>query len=269
MPSILSSNFEPVLRLARRATAILSRFARARSGVAAVEFALLLPFMFMLYIGLVETTQYVTADRKAIIFSRTLADLTSQPTNIDLVTGSPTNGQPVLTDTNRDNIFAFATATLFPFAATNAAMRITQFAIDNNGGAPRAFVDWQETCTWQATSTCTYGASGLFAAPTARCAIDGSVDADLLTANTYLIRGEVSYHYAPILTALFATTEGGSDGYLNFLPSGGFQLYTRVFARPRSNVPIIRVYTDGSSTLKKADKVTANDAPTVCPGFKP
>jgi len=244
------------------------RFRRDRSGVAAVEFALILPIMFLLYIGVVETTQYVSADRKAVIFSRALSDLTSQPTDIDLTAGSPTNGAPIFNNNDRDTIFAFATATLFPFAATNAAMRITQFAIDNNNGAPRAFVDWQETCTWNGNG-CTYGNNALFAAPTTRCSIDGSLGADLLTPNTYLIRGEVQYHYTPIMAGLFSSTTGGSDGFFNFLPSGGIQLYNVTYARPRSNAPIIRVYTDGSSTLMKADKVTANDAPTVCAGFKP
>ena len=247
----------------------LKRFASDPSGVAAVEFALILPFMFLLYVGLVETTQYVSADRKSIIMARTLSDLTAQPNNLDLDQTSLTYNKPIVTDTTRTSIFSLATATFYPFDATNAAMRITQFAIDNNNGAPRAFTDWMETCTWQANATCSYGPNSVFTTPNAqRCDIDPTVDQDHRTVNSYVIRGEVSYHYKPILASLFASSVGGTDGYFNFLPSGGIDLFNRTYASPRSNEPIIRKFNDGSSTYKLADG-TPNDARSACPNFKP
>ena len=175
-----------------RTSGLWHRFRQAEAGVAAVEFALILPIMFLLYIGVVETTQYVAADRKAAIFARTLSDLTAQPV-ADTVTTSATYSLPVFTDTDRSNVFGFSIATLFPFAASTATMRITQFAIDNNSGTPRAFVDWIETCTWQSNSTCAFGTSTVFADPNTRCSIDATLDAGLLTPNAYLIQGRSQF----------------------------------------------------------------------------
>src|SRR6202158_5025102 len=54
-------------------------FAETRA-TAAVEFAALLPFMLLLYIGGVEISQGVSADRKVTMTSRTVADLASRST---------------------------------------------------------------------------------------------------------------------------------------------------------------------------------------------
>ncbi|MBY0613463.1 MAG: pilus assembly protein [Beijerinckiaceae bacterium] len=272
MASAASSTVSSIRRAAsrglRRMLALSGRFRAHAAGVAAVEFALILPFMFMLYIGVVELTQYIAADRKSTLFSRTLSDLAAQPIP-DQQLNVPTSQLPVFDDTSRTSVFSFAAAVLYPFSATNAAMRLTQFAIDNNNGAPRAFVDWQETCTWQSNGTCLYGTNSLFAAPNTRCQTDATVDAGLLTPSTYLIRAEVSFHYDPVLPGLFSSGKTGTKGYFDFFDADGVQLKNVTYARPRSNGPIIRKYSDGSSTLKKANGTTANDAPTVCAGFKP
>lgn len=253
---------------ALRVQSLAKRFTAHAAGVAAVEFALILPIMFALYVGVVELTQFVAADRKSALFSRTLSDLAAQPIP-DQQVNVPTSLLPVFDDTARDSVFSFAAAVLYPFSANTAAMRLTQFAIDNNGGAPRAFLDWQETCTWRSNGTCLYGTNALFAAPTARCQQDATLDNGLLTPNTYIIRAEVSFHYDPILPGFFSSAKNGTTGYFTFMDGDGIQLRNVTYARPRSNGPIIRKYSDGSSTLKKADKTTANDVPTVCAAFKP
>jgi len=60
----------------------IARFATDRSGVSAVEFAMLLPLMITLYLGTVEISQGVAIDRKVTLTSRTIADLTSQVSTI-------------------------------------------------------------------------------------------------------------------------------------------------------------------------------------------
>jgi Flp pilus assembly protein TadG len=66
------------LRLSRQ----LVRFSDDRSGLSAVEFAMLLPLMLTLYLGSVEISQGIAINRKVTLTARSLADLASQPTNI-------------------------------------------------------------------------------------------------------------------------------------------------------------------------------------------
>src|SRR5947207_12903626 len=61
----------------------LVRLARERRGVAAVEFAMLLPLMVTLYLGSVEISQGVGINRKVTLTSRTVADLASQVATIN------------------------------------------------------------------------------------------------------------------------------------------------------------------------------------------
>src|SRR4249920_1346283 len=51
-------------------------------GVSAVEFAMLLPLMLTLYLGAVEVSQGIGADRKVTLTARTICDLVSQVSSI-------------------------------------------------------------------------------------------------------------------------------------------------------------------------------------------
>ncbi len=65
-------------RLARRAALVVRRFRKSRSGVAATEFALMVPAMMMIWVGMVVATDALTADKKVTLLTRTLADMTTQ-----------------------------------------------------------------------------------------------------------------------------------------------------------------------------------------------
>src|SRR5205085_2933884 len=65
----------------------ISRFAKDERGVSAVEFAMILPLMLTLYLGGVEVSQGVSIDRKVTLTARTVTDLVSQVSSID-VTGT-------------------------------------------------------------------------------------------------------------------------------------------------------------------------------------
>ena len=59
------------------------RLASDERGVSAVEFALLLPLMLTLYLGTVEVSQGIAADRKVTLTARTVADLVAQVSSIN------------------------------------------------------------------------------------------------------------------------------------------------------------------------------------------
>src|SRR5689334_21331588 len=90
-------------------SAPLSRFGANERGISALEFALLLPLMITLYLGGVEISQAVSADRKNTLVSHTIGDLVAQSSNI--------------ADADMTNILNAASSVAYPFAAAN--LRIT------------------------------------------------------------------------------------------------------------------------------------------------
>jgi Flp pilus assembly protein TadG len=56
----------------------LGRFARAEGGVAAIEMAFIFPVMLLLYFGLVDVTNLLSANRRVTLAASTLGDLVTQ-----------------------------------------------------------------------------------------------------------------------------------------------------------------------------------------------
>ena len=93
----------------------LRHFRRDRRGVSAVEFALIAPLMLGLYIGCVEISEGVAADRKVTLTAGALANLTSQVTT--------------LTTADMSNILNASTAIMNPYTGAVAA-KISCLKID-------------------------------------------------------------------------------------------------------------------------------------------
>lgn len=153
----------------------LSQFNAAREGVAAVEFAVILPVMLAMYLGMVEVTAGVTTNRKVTLLARTLADLTAQAAKL-------TNGE-------RDNIFAAANYVMQPAPSTGVKMLIVSLYIDKD---KKVKVCWGEQ------------KGGI--------TIPGTVTLDdgLKIADTSLIMSKVEMPYTPaakLLNASYTLTE--------------------------------------------------------------
>jgi Flp pilus assembly protein TadG len=151
MTNILSVFRHLALRL-RHLTADLQLDQR---GIAAVEFAFVLPVMLTLYLGCVEVTQGVIANRQLTAVARTIADLTSQQTGSLTDTGNSALG------VQTSQIFA-ASQALYPQATSSNPVQMTISQVDftqvgtcnpnctyiaqaswsttYNGGTPRACV---------------------------------------------------------------------------------------------------------------------------------
>jgi Flp pilus assembly protein TadG len=144
----------------------LQSLGRDQKGVSAVEFAMLLPLMITLYLGVVEISQGVAIDRKVTLTARTVADLASQVSSIN--------------NADMTNMLNASAAVVAPFAAANMKVTVSAVAIDGNGAA---------TVTWSDTLNGTKRAVGSAA----------TVPTALNIPNSTLIWSEVSYNYVPTI----------------------------------------------------------------------
>lgn len=170
-------------RIVSRSRRLIVRFSRDSRGLAAVEFAFVVPLMLVLLFGMIDTSSGVAIDRKVTLTARSLSDLVSQGTNVS--------------QTDLKNFFALGGAIMAPYSVTSANMtqKITQLAVD---GSKNVKVSWSYSATVNNNiATVTNGYS-----PGATVT---TVPANLLVANTYLIWSEVSYNYTPITGYLMGT----------------------------------------------------------------
>ncbi len=154
----------PMSRIWLRMRRSVRNLFRDASGVAAIEFAIIVPVMLVLFFGTVEYSRAVAVDRKVTLVARALSDLTSQNTSV--------------TSTQLSNIFNASIGILSPYSAAPVNARIMELYVD-----PNLVV----RTIWTATSGAT-PPTGTVTVPTA-----------LKIAGTYLIYSEVSYKYSPIV----------------------------------------------------------------------
>ena len=93
----------------KRGAGRIKTFMGDQSGVAAIEFVLLVPIMLGLYFMLNETSNGLRAARKTTMVARIMADLATRPSN--------------LSDADKNDIFASATPILSPFPANKTERR--------------------------------------------------------------------------------------------------------------------------------------------------
>jgi Flp pilus assembly protein TadG len=146
----------------------LRGFAREEQAVSAIEFALLLPLMITLYLGGVEVSQAVSADRKTTLVAHTVGDLVAQATDI--------------TSSGADDVLAAASTIAAPFPVSNLRMTISSVCIDSTGQIA--------TIAWSRASANATARSGT---------VTSSIDSRLMVAGTSLIWGEASYDYRPTI----------------------------------------------------------------------
>ena len=153
----------------RNAVAALRRDCR---GLAAVEFALVIPLMLVMFFGTNEFSTGVAVDRKVTLMARTLSDLTSQNLTV--------------TDTQFTNFFNASKAIMTPYATTPVLATITELYVDSSTLVAR--VQWSKGSAPRTAGT-------TVAIPTA-----------LQVGGTYLIYSEVSYIYTPNIGYVLKTS---------------------------------------------------------------
>jgi Flp pilus assembly protein TadG len=152
----------------------LSRLARDRSAVAAVEFALILPFMLTLYIGGVQVSEALSINRKVSHVADTVADLVTQSKS--------------LTSSDISNIMAASAAVMSPYDASSLTISVAEIYIDSKGKATVAWSSAQNT-----------------SAPAPGSAV--TLPAALLVPSSHLVAAVAHYPFTPpigyVLTGSF------------------------------------------------------------------
>jgi len=153
----------PRLHLRRRLR-LLRRFARRTDGLAAIEFAFILPVLLIMLVGAAEIGEAVSIYRKVSITTRTVADLATQYSTIH--------------DADMTTILGASSKIVAPYPSGPLIVTVSQISIDASGNG---HVSWSNSLNGTPR--------------TAGSAV--TVPSQMATVNTYLIYGEVSYTYSP------------------------------------------------------------------------
>jgi Flp pilus assembly protein TadG len=160
-------------RIAAHAHKLTRRFARDDRGVSAVEFAMLLPLMVTLYLGSVEVSQGIAADRKVTMVARAVADLVAQVSTIN--------------NSGMNNVLAAASSVMTPYDVSKAKVTVSLIKIDGNGNAK---IEWSDSLNGTARAK---GSSV-------------SLPSALKVPDTSLVWGEASYTYSPVVGYVISGT---------------------------------------------------------------
>jgi len=155
-------------------------------AVSAVEFAIVLPFMLVLWVGGVELGDGLAISVKVSETAHTVADLVSR--------------NQCVTDASLSTMLSASSATIAPYASGNATITVSEVSTDANGKA---------TVTW---SSALNGTPRPVNQPMILPAALGTPS----PPNASLILGEVSYPYTPNLGYTISGTISIGDGYYLF-----------------------------------------------------
>jgi Flp pilus assembly protein TadG len=168
-----------------------------RSGIAATEFAVIVPIMLVMFFGTVEFSSGVAVDRKVTLMARTLADLTSQSLSV--------------ANSDLTNFFAASGAIMQPYPSTPTNATISELYIDPSNGNAR--VQWSQGAAPRAVSS-------TVSIPVSLISRDPNTNA--IIPNQYLLFSEVNYQYVPTI------------GYV-MVPTG-VPLSDVAYTRPRQSI---------------------------------
>jgi Flp pilus assembly protein TadG len=119
----------------------LQRLDRDERGVAAVEFALIVPIMFFLLVGAVELSQALTVDRRVTQAASSTADLVARAPSAGLTTAQVDGELTIVRQLMRPYSYTPLTVKIASVYAKNPSagttlLYLVSWSRDSNGGTP-------------------------------------------------------------------------------------------------------------------------------------
>ena len=174
-----------------------------QSGIAAVEFALILPIMLLLFLGSFETTNLVLAYMKLEASAETAADLVAQ-----------TRVNTVLQSTDFTNITNAAKQVLSPLPTSGVLLKIAFASVTYNTGS--AVIDWHTEVN-SATPITTANIPNNASLANLGNQANGSTDSVIIVTLTYNYSSPFTY----VLSSSYTLTESAFNRprYMNCVPT--------------------------------------------------
>jgi Flp pilus assembly protein TadG len=159
---------------------LFRRFATERGGVSAVEFAVILPVMLVIYAGCGELTTALVLDRKVSRAASTISDLVAQQTSVST--------------TLMSGIFDATTAILEPYDSSVAKVVIVVVDVTSSG----------QTVAWSKARHDTAATAGA-APPTGL-----TVPSTIATVGDEVVVGRVTYSYSSPFASFMQSITGSA-----------------------------------------------------------
>ena len=177
------------------ASDVTKRLYKDESAVSAVEFAMILPFMLLLLIGMTELAEALNQDRKVSRIANSVADLIAQEEGVS--TG------------DLDSLLVIGEKILDPYPSDNLQVIVASITFDEDGDAS---VDWsRDTAGAQPWSS---GDAPPITLPS-----------NIAVPNSSIVVGQTNLTYTPSFTGLFV-------GIFDWSPSA-LDLSDTYFLSPR------------------------------------
>jgi Flp pilus assembly protein TadG len=153
---------------------LIRRVARCKRGVAAVEFGMIVPIMFMLFVGAVEFSQAITVDRRVTQIASSTADLVARQTS--------------MTSTDMAGYLQIVSTLMSPY--TTSLLKLTVLSVYATTAAPtNTLICWSYNYNG---GTATYSDGAAYTLPTG-----------VVSGGTSVIVAETLYNYQPLIFKYF------------------------------------------------------------------
>lgn len=177
---------------------LFARLRRETGGMAAVEFAMIVPIMFFLFVGTIEFSQALTVDRRITQAASSTADLIAR---------APNSG---LTAAQVDRDLKIIEQLIAPYELERLYVKVISVIAQGTPGNPSVLtytVDWSR--------------DNLAGTPHVHGDTYNQIPQGLLVAGESVIVSEATYNYAPLV--------------FNYFIQSAFNMTERFYLKPRNS----------------------------------